>query len=225
MALNQGVVTLHADLTSAGTATNVTAATLVSPETTVTAKTTLAALAVGALQKINVEAQLVVGSFPTKSFVLAGDTDELTIPAAASNGFADAFVLTAQAGDTSRRQWVLDVTPYVVTGGTGVKYELLAEEPRIAWDALLEPTMGSMTLAQIIALAVENSTVAKPACLVLFDQGTNKLTVGYGSEANMETYKVALDAANGSITADKEVIGFDFEDVVVIAGTTSGFLE
>ncbi len=209
MALNQGTVTAWAAVTSTGNATSVIQPKLISAEVTSTPKTTLSALGVATLRQISVAAVLAVGSFPTKSFCLAGDSTALTLPAA--SGFATAFELVAEDGTSARREWSLVDTPYTVSGGTGAVYAALPEEAKLAYDAALKPTKSTMTLEQAIALALKNQPVDS-AALVTFNQSNNKLKVHYGTEANLDTFIAACEAL--TIAADKQVVGTEFEDVI-----------
>jgi hypothetical protein len=190
---------------------------------TTTAKTQLSTLGVGMLRQITVAAVLSIGSFPTKSFAVAGDAAALALPSVA--GFATGFELHAKDGTSSRREWELVVNPYTVAGGDGAKYAGLAAAVKEAFDAQLQPTPGTMTLEQAIALAL-NAQDESVAAVVTFDQTSNKLSVNYGTEAQLDAYILLLEAL--TIAADKQVVAVEFADVVASAGgTTSGtdFLE
>jgi hypothetical protein len=219
--LNQGTVSAWAALTSTGNATNVISPKLVPAPVTSTAKTQLSTLGVGMLRQISVAAVLSIGSFPTKSFAIAGDAAALTLPSVA--GFTTGFELHAEDGTTARREWKHVATPYAVSGGTGAKYAALTEEIKAAFDNVLLPTAGTMTLEQAIALAITNQDGV--AAVVNFDQTTNVLSINYGTEAQLDAYITALEAL--TIAADKEVVAVEFADVVVSTGGSSavGFLE
>jgi len=220
--LNQGTVSAWAALTSTGNATNVISPKVVPSPVTTTAKTQLSTLGVGMLRQISVAAVLSIGSFPTKSFAIAGDATALALPSVA--GFTTGFELHAKDGTSSRREWELVVNPYTVAGGDGAKYAGLSETAKALFDAQLQPTPGTMSLEQAIALAL-NAQAAGVAAVVTFDQTSNKLGVNYGTEAQLDTYIGLLEAL--TIAADKEVVAVEFADVVPTSdgGTTVGFLE
>ncbi len=218
---NNGTVAGWSALTSSGNATNVVLPTVISAETTTTSKTTQSALGVGLLRKISVAANLIVGYFPDKSFCVAGDRTALSLPA--TTAFTNKFSMTADSGTSSAREWTLVANPYVVSGGDGVVYAALGTDAKAAFDAYLQPTRGTRTLEQMIALALDN-TPADNAAVITFDQNTNTLQVCYGTEANLDTYKALV--AGLSISADKEVVGCEFTDILTDAtGATVTYLE
>jgi hypothetical protein len=186
-------------------------------------KPTLSSLAVSILRQLNVASKLIVGSFPTKSFVVGADSLELTVPA--RTGFAE-FSLVAQIPETGikvggRFNWQLALTPFAVTGGTGAVYAAIAADQKAMWDAVLNPTPSLMTLEGAIALALEATPLTK-AAVVCFDQLTNTLTVAYGTEAQLDTFKAAVAALTP--TPDKQWVGVEFEDVLP-SDITGTFLE